>query len=95
MVKIEWTPLAFEDLESIFKYIPKDSVFYATRQIDTLINKVNILEEYSLSGRIVPEFNNEFIRELIEGNYRIIYKIDKEIIYIIRVHHSAKNLTAL
>ncbi len=95
MVKIEWTPLAYEDLESIFKYISKDSVFYATRQIDTLLNKVDILEEYSLSGRIVPEFNNEFIRELIEGNYRIIYKVDKETIYIVRVHHSAKNLTTL
>lgn len=95
MVRIEWTPLAYEDLESIFKYISKDSVFYASRQIDTLIDKVDILEEYALSGRIVPEFNNEFIRELIEGNYRVIYKIDKEIIYIIRIHHSARNLTTL
>lgn len=92
MVKIVWTPLAYEDLESIFKYISKDSIFYASRQVDTLISRVDILEEYPLAGKMVPEFNNEFIRELIEGSYRIIYKMDKDAIFIIRIHHSAKNL---
>jgi addiction module RelE/StbE family toxin len=92
VVRIEWTPLAYEDLESIFKYISKDSIFYASRQVDILISRVDILEEYPLSGRVVPEFNNDFIRELIEGNYRIIYKIDMETIFIIRIHHSARNL---
>ncbi|MBX9853744.1 MAG: type II toxin-antitoxin system RelE/ParE family toxin [Cytophagaceae bacterium] len=92
MVRIEWTPLAYEDLESIYKYISKDSIFYASRQIDTLISRVDILEEYPLAGKIVPEFNNEFIRELIEGSYRIIYKIGKDTIFIIRIHHSARNL---
>jgi toxin ParE1/3/4 len=95
MVRIEWTPLAYEDLESIFGYISKDSIFYATKQIDTLIKRVAILEEYPLAGKIVPEFNNAIIRELIEGSYRIIYKIGNEIIFIIRVHHSARNLNKI
>jgi len=92
MVRIEWTPLAYEDLETIFDYISKDSVFYATKQIDTLIKRVDVLEEYPLAGRVVPEFNTIIIRELIEGSYRIIYKIENEIIFIIRIHHSARNL---
>lgn len=49
MVRIEWTPLAYEDLETIFDYISKDSVFYATKQIDTLIKQVDVLEESPLA----------------------------------------------
>jgi len=93
MAKIEWTPLAVQDLESIFEYISKDSVFYAARQVDRLVNRVDVLESFPASGKIVPEFNDESIRELLEGNYRIVYKVTSETIFIARVHHSAKNLT--
>jgi toxin ParE1/3/4 len=92
MVKIEWTPIAYEDLESIFSFIAKDSIFYAHKQIDTLVAKVDVLHEHPIIGRMVPEFNDKLIRELIEGNYRIVYKIDKEDIFILRVHHASKIL---
>ena len=90
MAEITWTPFALEDLQSIYNYISKDSVTYAGRFVDKLINKVDILEDHPQIGRIVPEFENEVIRELIEGNYRIIYKIISITeIAIVRIHHSA------
>jgi len=93
MAEIIWTPHALEDLQSIYNYISQDSEFYAGRFIDKLVSKVDILIEYPEAGRIVPEFENEFIRELIEGNYRIIYRIISITeIGIIRVHHSARLL---
>ncbi|MDN3725167.1 type II toxin-antitoxin system RelE/ParE family toxin [Aequorivita sp. SDUM287046] len=57
-------------------------------------NKVKILYSYSHSGKMVPEFNIEEIRELVEGNYRIIYRIvSKKRIDILTVHHSSRDLS--
>jgi toxin ParE1/3/4 len=58
------------------------------------MSKVDQLEINPQSGRVVPEFSNEMIRELIEGSYRIIYKINSDFIGIIRIHHSARQLKA-
>jgi toxin ParE1/3/4 len=93
MVEITWTTFALEDLQSIYDYIARDSPTYAIRFIDKLVDKVDILIDHPEAGRIVPEFENELIRELIEGSYRIIYEI-KSIteIGIVRIHHSARLL---
>lgn len=93
MAEITWTPFALEDLQSIYDYISKDSITYAGRLVDKLVSKVDVLEGHPELGRVVPEFENEVIRELIEGNYRIIYKIlSITEIAIIRIHHSAQLL---
>lgn len=95
MVKIIWTEFAIEDLKSIHNYILKDSKVYADRFIEKLISRVDQLESNPQSGRIVPEFNIGTIRELVEGNYRIIYKINTDFIGIVRVHHSARQLKSV
>jgi toxin ParE1/3/4 len=92
MVKIIWAEFAFEDLRSIHDYISKDSKVYADRVIDNIIIRVDQLETFPKSGRVVPEFNDETIRELIHGNYRIIYKTSSTQVSIIRIHHSARLL---
>jgi toxin ParE1/3/4 len=93
MVEIIWTPFALEDLQSVYDYIALDSPTYAIRFIDKLVDRVEVLIDHSEVGRIVPEFENESIRELIEGNYRIIYKIKSiDEIAILRIHHSARLL---
>jgi toxin ParE1/3/4 len=62
-------------------------------QIGLLINLLTGLIDHPEAGRVVPEFENELIRELIEGSYRIIYKINSITeIGIVRVHHSARLL---
>jgi addiction module RelE/StbE family toxin len=94
MVKINWTKIALRDLNHIHKYIAEDSKYYADRLIAKLVERVEILEKFPLAGRIVPEKEDETIRELIEGNYRIFYKVKKDTaISILRVHHSAKNIS--
>jgi toxin ParE1/3/4 len=93
MVKIVWTQIAIEDLQLIHEYISKDSKLYAERLIEKIIERVDQLETFPKSGRVVPEFETETIRELIEGNYRIIYQILPDYIGIVRIHHSARQLT--
>jgi addiction module RelE/StbE family toxin len=95
MVKVVWTVFAIEDLKSIHDYISKDSKVYASRFVEKLMSRVDQLETNPKSGRIVPEFNIETLRELIEGNYRIIYKIHGDFIGIVRVHHSARQLRSM
>jgi len=96
MVKVKWTDFALENLIAIGDYIERDSYFYAQRTVNYLFNSVDILEQHPLAGRIVPEFNNKNIRELIRGSYRIVYKLVSEIdIDIITVHHSARLLKNL
>ena len=90
MVSITWTALAIEDLRNIYDYILKDSKVYADRIIDNIITRVDQLSYFPKSGRVVPEFENDSIRELIQGNYRIIYKLTAQKISIIRIHHSAR-----
>ncbi len=68
MVAIVWTEVAIEDLAFLHEYISRDSKFYADRFIDKLIERIEQLEGFPKSGRVVPEFNSETIRELIEGN---------------------------
>jgi toxin ParE1/3/4 len=93
MAEIIWTPFALEDLQSIHDYIALDSPNYAIRYIDKLVDKTEILIDHPETGRIVPEFENELIRELIEGNYRMIYKIVSiSEVSIIPIHHSARLL---
>lgn len=92
MVKVIWTDLAISDLKSIHEYISRDSKIYADRFIEKLISRVDQLENYPESGRIVPEFGKPELRELIEGNYRIIFKVKPDNVGIVRIHHSAKLL---
>ena len=59
MVKIVWTELAMEDLKSIYDFIAKDSNIYADRLIEKIISRVDQLENFFKSGRVVPEFDSE------------------------------------
>ena len=92
MVKIIWTNFALDDLKQIHDFISKDSKVYADRVIDQIIERTDQLEELPLSGRLVPEFQSKFLRELIFGRYRIIYKIFPDHIAIVRIFHSSRKL---
>ncbi len=71
MVKVIWTDSAIEDLDDIGEYIAKDSIRYAEITVLELFEPVDILENQPNAGVIVPEFENEFIRQIIRGNYSI------------------------
>jgi len=94
MVRINWTFQAKDDLKAIAEYISKDSKQYAKLQVFRLKNRTGILKTQVRLGRIVPEIDKIYIRELIEGNFRIIYKIvEDNRIDILTIHHSSRDLT--
>ncbi|WP_353890115.1 type II toxin-antitoxin system RelE/ParE family toxin [uncultured Algoriphagus sp.] len=94
MVQIRWTHQSVKDLSDIFEYISIDSEKYAKRQIVRIKARTQILKTNPKAGKIVPELPQSDFRELIEGNYRIIYKIlDDKHIDILTIHHSARDLS--
>jgi addiction module RelE/StbE family toxin len=92
MAQISWTKKSIKDLRAIYNYISIDSAFYAARFIGKLITRVDQLLDFPDSGRMVPEKNDPEIRELIEGNYRIFYRIKNEKITVLRIHNAARKI---
>lgn len=91
---MRWTAQAIEDVETICEFIAKDSVIYACLFAKDILQAVALLPKFPESGRIVPEFSRENIREIILGNYRIIYRIQYDAVEILTVYHSARLLKA-
>jgi len=93
MVKVIWTERALRDLEDIGNYIAQDSPKYAGRTLEKIIRIAGLIESNPYMGRIVPELNDQLIREFIRGNYRIIYQIRENATFILTVFHSARYLS--
>ena len=93
MVDVNWTKRALKDIDNIAEFIAEDSFYYAQVQVKRFFDKVEILKKYPTIGRVVPEKKQSNIREIILGNYRIIYKIISENkIDILTVHYSKRLL---
>lgn len=93
MVKLIWTDQAINDLGDIGDYIAENSEKFAKLTVKKLFERPDVLKNFPKAGRVVPEKNDENIRELIEGNYRIIYEVvSTDQINILTVYHSARDL---
>ena len=95
--KLVWTPLARDDLRRIVSYVARDNPGAATRVGEGILSSVEPLQSMPRMGRMVPERQDETIRETIRGNYRIIYRLREEgnVIEIWRVWHGARGTPAL
>ncbi len=91
--KITLAESAYADLASIEAYIAQDSPSVARSFINRIFEKMEQLYVHPESGRVVPEFNNKKIRELLLKKYRNVYQIVNEgEITILRVVHGSRLL---
>jgi toxin ParE1/3/4 len=74
VTQVIWAPQAIQDVEAIRANIARDSAHYADLVVDRIVAAVERLTDNPRSGRVVPELGDESIRELIHGNYRIVYR---------------------
>ena len=86
-----WSPSALEDIELIAEYIARDSTDRAALFVERLIQATDRLQHSPFSGRIIPEIEEESCREIIYGSYRIMYRIEREAVWITGVVHSARD----
>ncbi|MEE4603854.1 MAG: type II toxin-antitoxin system RelE/ParE family toxin [Desulfobacteraceae bacterium] len=91
-MKIFWSPLAIDRSSEIVDYIAQDKPSAAEKWISTVFSKVEQLKSSPEIGRIVPELNNAQFREIIYGNYRIIYRIEKKQMSVLTIRHGKQIL---
>lgn len=86
------SPEVWSDLRSIKYYISRDSSVAADRFGEKLFSKHKILKHHPEIGRVVPEIKNMTVREIIVGNYRIMYRVNisKNQVRILRYWHAAR-----
>ena len=91
-MKVHWTETAEGHLDAIHAYIAQDSPRYALRMVDRLTRRSQQIADFPLSGRKVPEYEMDQIREVIEGPYRIIYYIKPDQIDVLAVIHGSQDI---
>ncbi len=91
---VVFTRRALRDLDLIFEFIAADSPVYAQRQVERLISRSSQISQFPQSGRRVPECDLPDVREVIEGNYRIIYRHNpgKKRCEVLTIFHAARLL---
>jgi plasmid stabilization system protein ParE len=92
-MNIEISNKAHKQLANIQNYISKDNEHYAPIFIEKIYDEMVEIPDFPYKARVAPEFNNEFIRDLIFKNYRIIYEILPDKIRILTVIHGSRDLT--
>jgi plasmid stabilization system protein ParE len=93
MAEVTWTPQALEDLEAICLFIARDAPQIAAVFAERAFRATDRLAAFPYSGRVVPELNMELIREIILGNYRLIYRLNQGQVQVLTVYHGARLLS--
>ena len=89
---IIWSPLAIDRVAEIAEYIALDKPLAAEKWINAIFSKVEDLALSPELGRAIPEINSRQFRELIYGNYRIIYRVEKDQVSILTIRHGRQIL---
>jgi toxin ParE1/3/4 len=91
-MEVVWTKQSVRQMNKYAGYIAQDNVSAAEKWTMKLFGMTDQLKDMPQSGRIVPEYRDSNLRELIDGDYRLIYRIKGEIVYIQTIRHTRQNL---
>lgn len=92
MAQLSWSLTALDSLRAVVDYIERDSPLYAATLVQRVFDASRALATFPRMGRVVPEYDDETLRELIFQGYRIVYKIDSDVVRIVLVIHSVRDL---
>lgn len=91
---IVYSKIARIDLQEIFRFISRNSISYAQKEVNEIRREIKNLKSNLYLGHKFYEKDDELTRELVYKNYRVIYNIslDQKQIQILTIHHHARNL---
>jgi plasmid stabilization system protein ParE len=79
----------------IREFIERDSARYGRLVAERLFTATERLEVFPMSGRIVPELGRDDVREIIVGEYRIVYSLKDEAVLLLTVFRSSRLFPAV
>lgn len=91
-MRVEWTQSAISDLAAIYERIEADSPRYAVAVVDRITRRTTQIAVFPRSGQMVPEYQREDVREIIEYSYRVLYYVGGSVVSIIALIHGAQPL---
>lgn len=90
-MKVSVSTSAFEDLENVISYYNEQGVpDIGSNFVKAIIERIQVLSDHPDLGSVVPEFEQEHIREIIHKPFRVVYQRNVNSIDIIRVWRSDK-----
>jgi addiction module RelE/StbE family toxin len=89
---VRWTEQAVADLRAIREYIERDSPQYGRLVAERLFDSTTRLEAFPRSGRIVQEVGRDDLREIVVGDYRLVYRLDSDAAILLTVFRSSRLL---
>ena len=97
MAEVVWSRRAYADLEAIGEYYAQTAPGYAEVLVRTLLRVAERLEVFPMSGRVVPEIEDEDLREVVHRNYRIVYLHlpGEDRVEVLTVFHASQQFGAL
>lgn len=90
MTSVRWTEQAVGDLQSIREFIERDSPRYGRLVAERIFESTARLEAFPRSGRVVPELGRDDVREVIVGDYRVVYRIEADACVLFTVFRSSR-----
>ena len=94
MIELIWSPRSIADLEEIRAFIEADSPAWAELTVRRLVAAVQRLQHFPDSGRLVPERQSPDLREVISGNFRIVYRQGATRVEIVTVFRGSRDFSA-
>ncbi len=89
-MRIFWTEAALNQLEAIRDFLAQTSPEYAQRIVERLVRRSEQVAAFPRSGRMVPEYEIDEVRQVIEGSYRIIYLIKEDQVEVLAIIHTSR-----
>jgi toxin ParE1/3/4 len=90
--RVVLSPSARADLRNIVRYISFDAPDRALQFGMFLISRTRLLAQSPELGRVVPEFEDSLIREIVVRSYRVVYRLDesRHLVEVVRFWHAAR-----
>ena len=93
-MKVSFSESALNDLEAIKNYYAEQGVLDVGESfVADIFVRVETLIDHPKIGRVVPEFGEEHIREIVHPPFRVVYLRGKQSVVVIRVWRSEQKLS--
>ncbi len=89
---LRWSEESLQDISGIAEFIARGSAYYAQHVVEAILHKGEAMIHFPESGRVVPELEDESIREQFIFSYRVIYQLSEDEISILAVIHGRRLL---